>query len=160
MNGERLRLGFLANHYLLTVKLDTESLLPYLISEGLISPEDSDLIRHEITSSLKTDKLLSILHRVGTSNPSVYVKFYNILSDKDVTSGQNLEKLVEGIKRDSLSGDVKRRFEYTGGVLEERHNAALRMHEDRITRSLDVRSVLPQLVSHGVVNVEESLEIR
>lgn len=158
--ADRLRLGFLANHHILTKKLDTESLLPVLISYELISLEERELISHEITGSLKTDRLLTILHRRGTVNPDIFTSLFDLLSDESVTAGQLLDEVLKKIKADSYDNEVIARFGYSSGALKVGDNVSLRNFEDDIVSALTVNEVLPPLVSHGIVNLSENDLIR
>jgi hypothetical protein len=158
--ADRLRLGFLANHHVLTKKLDTDSLLPDLISSGLISFEERELISHEATGSLKTDRLLTILHRRGTVNPGIFSKLFDLLSDESVTAGQLLDYILKQIKADSCNDEVIARFAYSSGALKVGDSVSLRNFEDDIISALTVSEVLPQLVSYGIVNLSENDLIR
>ena len=158
--AERLRLGFLANHHILTKKLDTDSLLPDVLSSGLISFEERELISHEVTGTLKTDRLLTILHRRGTVNPDIFSKLYDLLSDESVTAGQLLDDVLKQIKADSYDDGVTARFVYSSGALKVGDSVSLRNFEDDIISALTVSEVLPQLVSYGIVNLSENDLIR
>lgn len=152
-----LRRGFLANHHILTKKLDTDALLPDLISLGLISPEENEVIKHEVTGAQKTDRLLMILHRRGSVNPEIFDKFLKLLSDESVAAGQLLDDVVKKVRSDSSNEKVKNRFAYSTG---EVGNVSLWHFEDKIIRALAVSEVLPQLVSYGIVNLSENELIR
>lgn len=158
--ADRLRLGFLANHHILTKKLDTDSLLPDLISSGLISFEERELISHEATGSLKTDRLLTILHRRGTVNPDIFSQLFELLSNESVTAGQLLDDVLKQIKADSCNDGVVARFAYSSGVLKVGDSVSLRNSENDIINALTVSEVLPQLVSYGIVNLSENDLIR
>lgn len=155
-----LRYGFLANHHILTKKLDTEGLLPDLISEGLVSQEEEELILHEITGSQKTDRLLMILHRRGAVNADIFDKLFKLLSDDSVSTGQLLDDVLKKIRADSDDETVRRRFVYSATELEVGDSVSLRRFEDDIVNALTVNEVLPQLVSYGIVNLSENDLIR
>ena len=158
--GDLLRCGFLANHHVLTKKLDTEALLPDLISIGLISLEEQEVIRHEVTGSQKTDRFLTILHRRGSVDPDVFTRLYRLLSDEAVTAGQRLGEVLRQIKRDSSDEEVRARFVYSSGRLDAGDTVSLREFEDKIVNALTVSEVLPQLVSFGIVDPSENDVIR
>ena len=155
-----LRCGFLASHHILTKRLDTEALLPYLISTGLISPDEKELILHEVTGLQKTDRLLTILHRRGVVNQKIYDKVFELLSDGSVSAGQLLDDVLKKIKLDSRDEQVKARFDYSSGELKAGDNVSLRRLEERIVNGLSVSEVLPQLISFGVVDLSENERIR
>lgn len=155
----QLRLGFLANHDSLVKKLDTESLLPNLISSGLISLEERELISHEATGSDKTDRLLMILHRRGTINPDIFNSLFDLLSDESVTAGQLLDDVLKKIKADSCDDKVIARFVSSSDALKVGDNVSSLKFED-IVSALNVKEVLPQLVSYGIVNLSENDQIR
>ena len=68
MAGDELRCAFLANHHILVKKLDVEALLPGSISRGLLTLDKQELV----TSSQKTDRFLTIIHRRGQQNADVF----------------------------------------------------------------------------------------
>ena len=155
MAAERdLRCGYLANHHRLVTKLDTDALLPDLISSGLITPSEKELISREPTGSQKTDHFLMILHRRGTVDSSVYQKLLDLLSDESVAAGQFIGETLKQIEADSRDEKVKARFTASevreGGVDDE----------DTVVKSLSTNEVLPQLVSYGVVAWDENERIR
>ena len=90
----------------------------------------------------------------------MYGRFIKLLSDPDVTSGQQLDTLVKKIRHDSESDKVVSKFKYSGEVLVEGHNASLREHEESIVGSLSVGEVLPELISRGAVSTQENDDIR
>lgn len=158
MAGTRsnLRYGFLANHQILVKRLDTEALLPYFISRGLITPEQEELIKGEPTGRHKADRFLMILHRRASVDCEVYDELLAFLSDKTVAAGQVLGDVLGKIEEDSRDPNVQARFD--GGSTTG--NVSIRTSEDAITQALIVNEVLPQLVSYGVVTCEENDIIR
>ena len=151
-----LRSGFLASHHILLKRLDTEALLPYFISRGLITIEQEELIKREPTGPNKADRLLMILHRHGSVDSKVYDELLALLSDKTVAAGQVLDDVLRKIKEDSCDPMVQAR--YDDGL--KAGNVSLHTSEDAITKALIVSEVLPQLVSYGVVTCEENDIIR
>ena len=160
MEENRLKYGFLANHGLLVRRLEPLSILPYLVSAGVVSFDENERIRHEKSCMLIVDMLLNLVHRRGVTDPEIYQRLLKLLKDTDATSGQNLEDIVKKIEEDSRKEGIEKQFEHTTGVLEERHNAALRKHEKAIIQGLDVYEVLPHLVSTGVISLDENAAIR
>ena len=159
MDGKKLRVGFLSQHRALVRRLDTESLLPELVGEGLLSHDENTAIRHELTGSQKSDSLLTIIHRKGFANPAVYVSFLKLLSDRFITAGQQLESLVQAIKDDSVDEAIANKFSNATDVLEENHNASLQAHKQTIVGSINVYEILPFLISEGVVTILEKEDI-
>ena len=151
-----LRYGFLANHQTLLKRLDTEALLPYCISRGLITPEQEELIKQEPTGSDKADRFLMILHRRASVDCKVYDELLALISDKTVAAGQILDDVLRKIEKDSRDPNVQARFD--GGS--KTGSVSLRTPEDTVTQALIVSEVLPQLVSYGVVTCEENDIIR
>lgn len=150
----------MANHHVLTKRLDTEALLPDFISAGLISLDEQELIKHEVTGAQKTDRFLTILHRRGTVDPSVFTRLFSLLSDKAVSAGQLLDDVLRQIEKDSSDEAVRARFVYSPGLLDARDNVSLREFEDKIISALTVSEVLPQLISFGIVDPSENDVIR
>ena len=152
-----LKYGFLANHHILLKRLDTEALLPYFISRGLITPEQEELIKREPTGRDKADRFLMILHRRASVHCTVYDELLTLLSDKNVAAGQILDDVLRKIGEDSRDPNVQARFD---GGSKTGSDVSLRTSEDTVTQALIVSEVLPQLVSYGVVTCEESDIIR
>ena len=160
MDAGRLKYGFLNNHHSLVTRLSTTSILPFLYSEGLVTANEKDLIQYEPADGMKADKLLDIIHRQGFSNPAVYLTFFNLLSDESVTSGQNLGRLLDKIKTDSLSDKVLSKFDYSARILEEEDRAALLRHKWTIVQSLSVDELLPELISSGAISIADKEQIK
>ncbi len=165
MSEIQLRYGFLNNHHNLVKQLELDSLLPHIISKGLITFNENELIKNESkrsTSQEATDKLLTILHRRDRDNsdPTVFQRFIQLLSDPEVAAGQNLGQLVQSIRNDSESQDVIAKFQYITDVLHESQKATLKKHKEEVVQSLSVVEVLPNLVASGVVSINENSDIR
>ena len=160
MEGSRLKYGFLANHSLLVERLEPMGLLPFLVSENVVSFEERQLIQNEVTSTLKVGKLLTIVHRKGVSDPGIYQRLLGVMREAEATSGQQLEYLVKGIVDESRKEGIEKQFEYATEVLEERSNAALRKHVHTLVQGLIVDEILPQLISTGVISPDENVVIR
>lgn len=158
MAGRKLRCAFLANHHILIQRLDVEAILPDCISLGLLTLEDQELIRHETTGSQKTDRFLTIIHRRGQQTPDVFNELLKLLSDEDVTSGQVLDDVLKRIREDSEDPNIQARF--ASQLRNEDEPLSLENIEDRIIKSLTVNEVLPQLISQGVVTIQENELIR
>ena len=155
-----LRLAFLANHHILVKRLDTEALLPDLISSGLLSLEERELISHEVTGCQKTDRLLMTFHRRGAVDTDIFKKLFDLLSDQSVTAGQLLDGVLNKIQADSCDEEVRARFTYLSGGLKVGDRLSLRNFEEKIVSALTVSEVLPQLVAHGTVSLNENDLIR
>ena len=160
MEGKRLKYGFLANHDVLVGRVEPLGLLPFLVAEGVVTFEDEERIKHEITSTAKVDKLLSVVHRRGVTDEKVYERFLKVLKEAGDLCGQDLDDVVRKIEEDANKEGIEKRFEYAVGILEEHHNAVLKANEHAIVSNLNVEDVLPQLVSSGVVTHEENVAVR
>lgn len=160
MEGKRLKYGFLANHDVLVGRVEPLGLLPSLVAEGVVTFEDKERIKNEVTSTAKVDKLLSIVHRRGVTDEKVYERLLKVLKEAGDSGGQDLDDVVQKIKEDAHKEGVEKRFEYAAGILEERHNAVLKANEHAIVSNLNVEDVLPHLVSSGVVTHEENVAVR
>lgn len=160
MDGEKLRYGFLNNHHVLVRRLSTSSLLPFLYSAGLVTSNEKSLIQNQLADGLKTDLLLDILHRQGVSNRQVYADFFALLSDESVNSGQNLGDVLNKIKKDALSEEVAKKFDYRKRLLEEDDHASLIRHKWAIVQSLSVQELLPELISTGAISTSDKEDIQ
>ena len=159
MAGYELRCAFLANHHILIKKLDVEDLLPDCVSRGLLTLDEQELILHEATASQKTDRFLTIIHRRGQQNTGVFDELLKLLSDEDVTSGQLLDDVLIQIRTDSVDPEIQARFvnqQRCGGD----QPLSLQSIEDKIVNTLTVNEILPQLISRGVVSMQENELVR
>ena len=120
---------------------------------------ERDKISMQLAEDSKTDMLLDIVHRQGVANPSIYVAFFNLLSDEDVTSGQNLKNVLNVIKADAQSEDVLKKFKYEGRLMEENDKAILLKFKATIVKTLIVENILPDLVSSGIVSSSNKMKI-
>lgn len=160
MDGERLKYGFLKNHGVLIRRLSTSSILSDVYSEGIVTNTEKEMISKQLAESTKTDKLLDIIHRQGKADPKIYCTFFELLSDDSITSGQNLESVLEQIKSDSKSDDVRNKFQYERRLLEENDRVVMIKYKSTIEKSLSVDNILPQLVSCGIVSSADKVEIQ
>ena len=149
-----LRSAFLANHHILVKKLDTEALLPDCISRGLITLDEQEVIL-QATGSQKTDRFLTIIHRRGQQKPRAFDELFEVLSE---SSGQLLDDVLEQIKADSVDPAIQARF--ASDVDKNKPISQRKYIEDRIIETLSVSEVLPLLISHGVVNLQQNELIR
>ena len=146
-----LRSAFLANHHILVEKLDTEALLPDCVSRGLLTLDEQELISCEATGSQKADRFLTIIHRRGQQKPHIFNELFEVLLE---SSGQLLDIVLEQIKADSVDPDIQARF--ASDVVRKKPISQRKYIEDSIIESLSVKEVLPLLISHGVVSLQES----
>lgn len=160
MEGKRLKYGFLANHGILVERVEPMGLLPMLVAEGVVTFEDCERIKHEVTSADKVDKLLTLVHRKGVSNGEVYERLMKVLKGAGDSGGQYLSDVIQRVKEVSYQEGIEKRFEYAVQILEESHNAVLKAYKHVIVHTLNVDDVLPQLISSGVVTLEENVAIR
>ena len=148
------RSAFLASHHILVKKLDTEALLPDCISRGLITLDEQEGIL-QATGSQKADRFLTIIHRRGQQKPRTFEELFEVLSE---SSGQLLDVVLEQIKADSVDPTIQARF--ASDVDKNKPISQRKYIEDRIIESLSVNEVLPLLISHGVVNLQQNELIR
>ena len=156
----RLKFGFLSLHRELVSRIDPDGLLPQLVSAGVVTLDEKELVQSVVTAGRQLDKLLTFLHRHAVADPSVYTRMLSAMREVFFVTGDDLRKLADEVEAESLKEDVVRRFHYLSTVLEEGHNAALRTHGPAIAASLRVEEVLPRLVSAGAVTLEENAAIR
>ena len=156
MEANRLRYGLLANHSRLVLKLDPVAVMPYLISDGLVSMDEKEVILSKTTGGEKTDALLTLVHRKAVSDKSVYERFLSILGDDILSGGQQLENLVAQIRRDADSDGVAERYRAAPSRLDPRQKAALQAEEKALVSSLNAEELVPDLVSCGVLSLDEN----
>ncbi len=159
LDGRQLKYGFLHNHALLVHRLSTTSILAHVYGQGIVTSTEKATINKQYAESTRTDILLDILHRQGISNPDIYVTFFNLLSDETITSGQNIDDVLESIRKDSKLEQVRVKFQYEKRLLEENDRATLLKYKSTIVQSVSVDNVLPELVSCGVVSAEDKTAI-
>ena len=137
-----LKLGFLACHKLLVQRIEPTGLIIELISRGVISMSEKEMILKEGVPSFMTDKLLTLLHRKAAFNPAVYEEFLLAMEEEET-----LKSAVDDVR--------------AAAVMDEAYSAAvLKAHEHTIVAGLTVSDILPELVSEGVVSPEENESIR
>lgn len=151
-----MRCGLLANHSLLVLKLDPLAVMPFLISEGLISLDEKEAIQSKTTGGDKTDALLTLLHRKGAIDYSVYDRFLKILGDEYRSGGQQLEKLVSKVLADSANPEILGRFNAPSGGLNPKQKAVLLSEEEQLINSLNVEDIVADLVSLGVLSLDDN----
>ena len=159
MAGDELRCAFLANHHILVKRLDVEALLPDCISRGLLTLDEQELVSHEVTTSQRTDRFLAIIHRRGQQSTGIFNELLKLLSDEDVTSGQLLDDVLIQIRADSVDPNIQARFSINEQMCGDQPLSP-RSIEDKIVKTLVVNEILPQLISHGVVSMQENEIIR
>ena len=152
----KLRYGLLANHGVIVLKLDPMAIMPYLISEGLLSLDEKQVIQSKVTDSEKTDGILTLIHRKAIADESVYERFLNILGDEILSGGQHLQKVVSKVYEDSSDPVVLEMHQPKPGGLAPKQKAALISQEESIVSSLTVDDVLADLVSLGVLSLDEN----
>lgn len=152
-----LRCGLLANHGLFVLKLDTLAVLPVLVSEGLVSLDEKEIIQSKTTGGEKTDVLLTLIHRKGVFDSNVYDRFLRILGDEYLSGGQQLEKLVFKVRDDSANQEILGRFiKAAPSGLDPKQKSALRSEEEQLVSSLNVEDILADLISLGVLSLDEN----
>ena len=156
MEQNSLRYGLLANHSLLVLKLDPLAVMPFLISEGLVNLDEKETIQSKTTGGEKTDTLLTLLHRKGAIDNSLYDRFLHILEDEYRSGGQQLEKVVSKIRDDSANPEILGRFKAAPSRLNPKQKAALLSEEKQLISSLNVEDVMADLVSLGVLSLDEN----
>ena len=153
-----MKFGFLHNHSVIVNRLSTSSILADVYAAGIVSNTEKEVISKQLAESQKTDKLLDIIHRQGIANSKVYCTFFELLSN--VTSGQNFGSVLEQIKADSTSEEVRQKFQYERWLLEESDREVMIKFKSVIMTSLSVEDVLPELVSTGIVSSMEKVDIQ
>ena len=156
MEPTTLRYGLLANHSRLVLKLDPVAVIPFLVSDGLVNLDEKEMIQCRATAGEKTDSLLTLLHRKAVSDDSVYERFLEILSDDFLSGGQQLEKLVSLIREDAANPQVVARYQAAPSRLDPRQKAALLSEERTLVSSVNVEDLLADLVSLGVLSLDEN----
>ena len=158
--ARRLRYGLLANHSRLVLRLDLVAVMPFLVEEGLVTLDEKESIMSKTTGGERSDALLTLIHRKAVSDESVYERFLAVLEDEYRSGGQQLENLVRRIRADAGEDEVVARFEAAPSRLDARQKAALRREEPTLVASLNVEEIMPDLVSYGVLSLDDNEVIR
>lgn len=156
MEPSTLRYGLLANHSHLILKLDTLAVLPFLVSDGLVSLDENETIQSKTTGGEKTDALLTLIHRKALSDGSAYERFLEILKDDFRSGGQQVQWLVTKVCEDAENPEVLVRYQAIHTGLDPRQKSALLSEEKLLVSSLNVEDVLADLVSLGVLSLDEN----
>ena len=153
----KLRYGLLANHGVLVIKLDPTAIMPFLVSEGLLSLDEKQVIDStKATGGEKTDGLLTIIHRRAVADDGIYERFLKVLDDECLSGGQYLHELVSKVYDDSSSPGVLERYHVQPGHLDPNQKAAILSNEEALVSSLNVDDVLADMVSLGVLSLDEN----
>jgi apoptotic protease-activating factor len=144
----------------LILKLDILAVMPQLVSEGIVSLDEKEKIQSNTTGGEKVDALLTLLHRKAVSDSSIYERFLTVLADDFLSGGQHLEKLVSKIREDAVNPEVVRRYQAAPTRLDPKQKAALLSEEKQLVSSLNVEDILADLVSLGVLSLDENEVIR
>lgn len=156
MEGARLEVGLLENHGTLVLRLDPIAVMPFLVSEGVVNLDEKHDIESLFTDGEKTDRLLTVVHRKAMADKSVFTRFLNVLGDESLSGGQDLGKLVAKIYEDSSDSVVRARHQKHDGKLSRDQKAALRSQQELIVSSVDANNILADLVSCGVLTLDEN----
>ena len=157
LSGEQLRYGFLSQYAVLVRRLSTSSILANALAVAIVSATERDQINGQLGENSKTAILLDIVHRQGVANPSVYVKFFELLSNE--TAGQNLQGILQKIRDNSTSDEIVKKFQCKSKALEEGDRLTLEKNKDVIVKTVSVENVLPDLISCGAVSWESNEKI-
>ena len=131
-------------------------MLPFLISDGLVNLDEKEMIQNKTTGGVKTDALLTLIHRKGMSDSTVYERFMKILADESLSGGQHLEKLAAKVREDSTDPEVIERYHPVPSRLDPVQKAALLSGERQLICSLNVEDIAADLVSLGVLSLDEN----
>ena len=138
------------------MKLDPTAVSPFLVSEGLLTLDECEVIKSKATDGERTESILTLLHRKGSADESVFKRFLNVLSDELLSGGQQLQALVKKIYEDSSNPQVVEKHQMHPGKLDPRQKAALHSLEEALVSSVIVGDILADLVSLGVLTLDEN----
>lgn len=154
--ADQLKQAFTANHALLLKNLPADDIfLSLCYSEKLITSSEQELLLAEATNFRRVNKLLLTLHRHSVSDKTVFPRLLKVLEGYNKDEGGLVLKHVLSALEQSASRATSP-FTYTSGVLNERTRALLLAKEAVMISSLDTEQVLPELVSRGVLSLEEN----
>ena len=153
--ADKLKHSFTVNHAFLLKNLAVDEVfLSTCSSELLISPRDEEDILAEATNTRRASKLLLLLHRRSVSEKGVFSRLFDILVKyNEEEGGQVLKHVIAALKK-GAQGPITP-FSYTSSSLNERTRALLLGNEAVLIASLDTKEILPELVSYGVISVDE-----
>ena len=154
--ADKLKHSFTVNHSFLLKNLTADAIfLSICSSERLISTREEEDILAEATNTRRASKLLLLLHRRSFSERAVFSRLLDILVRyNEDEGGQVLKHVISALKKSA--DEATSSFTYSSSSLGERARALLLGNEAVLIASLDTEEVLPELVSHGVISVEES----
>lgn len=145
-----------SNHSLIVQSLDPNIILPSLQSEEVLTSQDAEIVDSKVTDSSKCAKIMSIVHKKGIGDASIYQKFMDALNQAEETYGSKVKFIIERIM--SARKDGARRPNWSTPQSEEQKFVWLH-NRHVITKSLDVSVVIDWLISEGVVDHVEAEEI-
>lgn len=153
--ADKLKHSFTVNHAFLLKNLTVDALfLSTCSSELLISTRDEEDILAETTNTRRASKLLLLLHRRSFSEKGVFSRLLDILVKyNEEEGGLVLKHVIAALRKGAQEATAP--FSYTSSSLNELSRALLLGNEAVLLVSLDMKEILPELVSYGVISVEE-----
>ena len=148
--------AFRINHSRLVSKLAAQEVISESFSKGVILFSEKNDIDTEKTDAEKINKLLMILHRRYYANPEIFVQFFDILEEINDSEAGVMDHVINAL-HETISNppDIEEGF----GSLGEEDRARLIANEATISSSLDIKKLLPELISEGVVSISDAEHI-
>ena len=139
--------------------LNPNELLPWCVQRGILSPQEMEEITVKETRLDKNLYFLCVIHRKATVDVDVLDKFTEILTSINTSSMAGcLDHIIEGLKatpsvlirennREQPSEDIHHWYEL------------LRVLYPTICASVDIKHILPELISEEVITVTQCEEV-
>lgn len=144
---------FTINYKTLVDDLNTDDVITECLSKRLLSMEEKGEVDCQGTSHQKNDKLLTILYKKFCCNPSLFPSFTEVLSNCQSSEHlvQNLSKVnvddcdtVHTLAMNKMKNIYRKTFHYA----------------ERKVNHLNIDSLIPALVSAGVLDMDTKESIR
>ena len=149
----RYQKAFIVNHSRLVRKLTIPELMEACFSKGLLTLDEKSEIETQRTDTQQLNKLLVIFHRRYVIRPEIFREIFGILKEINDAEGGNIFNHVIQSLQETLENPPE--FPTLHDHSEE-DCPSLQLYESIIIKTLDVKQILPELISQYVITIEES----
>ena len=149
----RYQKAFIVNHSRLVRKLTAPELVEACFSKGFLTLDEKSEIEVQRTNTQQLNKLLVIFHRRYVIRPEIFREIFDILKEINDSEGGNIFNHVIQSLQETLENPPE--FPTLHDHSKE-ECPSLQLYESIIITTLDVKQILPELISQCVITIEES----
>ena len=150
--------AFLLHHSGLVKNLTPQEVLDVAFAKGLISLEEKTRVAAERTDFDRVDQLLIVFHRRYASDTTVFKRLYEVVQQVNEEESGALSHVVNDLKA-TIDGNMVGDVTIPQGPLSDEDASSIAASEEVLKKSFEVKQVLPELISAGVITWEEHEKI-